>query len=743
VTEVGKTAAWFPIVIAFSPDGAKIAVGYYEAGKVDLLDARSLRRVDRIDLESFGSNTMALDWAPDGRLFAGGLSRDSGRVIVLEGGHEPREVRVAEDDIRVLDYVAPHGLMFVTFEPAIGILSDAGEIVRLHGSVTMAMSDDIQDRVIAVSADAQRVMFPLALAQRDVVLFDLARLSLDAPSGQPAGLIGLDPAGVPPNLDHLDFPATEGPSSATGLGSGGFLLGTNFNLRRFDAAGTNVWTKAAPGKVGAVIASADKEVAVAIYADGTVRWHRVADGEELLVLFVHAPDKRWIAWTPRGYYAASPGGEELIGWHVNRGWDASADFFPAGQFRERFYRPDILQLVLQTRDLESAIAIANERANRRREEENISDSLPPIVEILDLRDGAVVTGDTLTVPYKLRSPSGRDVIAVEALIDGRPLSARGLARLKDDRPEADSCPGERGLARLSTCADGMVTVDIPHHDFELSLIARTADVVSVPARVKLKWQGEGGEPAKPRLFAVLVGVSQYGDQRLSLSYAAQDAKDLERALKLQADALYGPVETKLLVDADATVPNILDALAWLEDNVTEADVGVLFLAGHGVTDERQRFYYLPHEADPERLRATAVSDASIQETIGALSGKVLFLVDACHSADAFRGAGAGGAADVTSVVNEFSAAQNGVVMFASSTGREVSFERPEWENGAFTEALLEGLAGKADFTGDGSLTVAEVDLWLSERVKSLTDLQQHAVVRRPDTVPDFAIAAVR
>jgi hypothetical protein len=60
----------------------------------------------------------------------------------------------------------------------------------------------------------------------------------------------------------------------------------------------------------------------------------------------------------------------------------------------------------------------------------------------------------------------------------------------------------------------------------------------------------------------------------------------------------------------------------------------------------------------------------------------------------------------------------------------------------FSLALLEGLAGGADFTKDGNLTVAELDLWLSERVKGLTERQQHAVVRRPDTVPDFAIAAV-
>ena len=64
--------------------------------------------------------------------------------------------------------------------------------------------------------------------------------------------------------------------------------------------------------------------------DGTIRWYRASDGAELLAFFVHVPDKRWIAWTPSGYYAASPGGEDLIGWHVNgKTWDAPVDFFPA------------------------------------------------------------------------------------------------------------------------------------------------------------------------------------------------------------------------------------------------------------------------------------------------------------------------------------------------------------------------------------------------------------------------------
>jgi hypothetical protein len=68
---------------------------------------------------------------------------------------------------------------------------------------------------------------------------------------------------------------------------------------------------------------------------------------ELLALFISVPedpkaDKEWVLWTPRGYYAASVKGESLIGWHVNRGPDQAADFYPAGQFRDQYYRSDIV-----------------------------------------------------------------------------------------------------------------------------------------------------------------------------------------------------------------------------------------------------------------------------------------------------------------------------------------------------------------------------------------------------------------
>ena len=72
-----------------------------------------------------------------------------------------------------------------------------------------------------------------------------------------------------------------------------------------------------------------------------------ATAQELLALFVEPQSRKWVAWTPTGYYMASAGGEDLIGWHVNRGWTQEADFFPASQFRADYNRPDIVKLVLE------------------------------------------------------------------------------------------------------------------------------------------------------------------------------------------------------------------------------------------------------------------------------------------------------------------------------------------------------------------------------------------------------------
>ena len=144
-----------------------------------------------------------------------------------------------------------------------------------------------------------------------------------------------------------------------------FVLGAEWSLSRFDAAGQRLWRNSVFGIAWGVNLSSDGSLVIVAHGDGTLRWYRASDGAELLAFFVHAPDKKWVAWTPSGYYAASPGGEDLIGWHVNGpDWGDSVGFFPASRFREKFYRPDIVKLVLKTMDEGAAVTEANSAAKR-------------------------------------------------------------------------------------------------------------------------------------------------------------------------------------------------------------------------------------------------------------------------------------------------------------------------------------------------------------------------------------------
>ena len=102
-----------------------------------------------------------------------------------------------------------------------------------------------------------------------------------------------------------------------------------------------------------------------------------------------------------------------------------------------------------------------------------------------------------------------------------------------------------------------------------------------------------------------------------------------------------------------------------------------------------------------------------------------------------------GSADLTAIVNELTSAENGVVVFASSTGRQYSLESTNWNNGAFTKALVEGVTGRADPRQTGRITHKMLDYYVTERVKELTNGRQTPVNISPQGVPDFPIAVVK
>jgi uncharacterized caspase-like protein len=194
----------------------------------------------------------------------------------------------------------------------------------------------------------------------------------------------------------------------------------------------------------------------------------------------------------------------------------------------------------------------------------------------------------------------------------------------------------------------------------------------------------------------------------------------------------------VLVDADASKGAIQDGLEWLARSTTERDTAVVFLAGHGLNDALGQFFFLPQDADLEQIQDSMVSGGDIQKSLAAIPGRVVVFLDSCHS-----GAVMNRNSSVTRFVNELGSAENGVVVFTASTGAQLSQESPEWNNGAFTKALDEGLDGEADLFKKGRVTVSSLDAFLGDRVPTLTNGQQTPTVIKPTSVPDFPVALIK
>ena len=81
-------------------------------------------------------------------------------------------------------------------------------------------------------------------------------------------------------------------------------------------------------------------------------------------------------------------------------------------------------------------------------------------------------------------------------------------------------------------------------------------------------------------------------------------------------------------------------------------------------------------------------------------------------------------------------------MMCSSTGREVSLGDPNLRHGFFTQALTEGLSGQADYNKDGLVYLTELDAYLYNRVKDLSNDRQHPLTAKPVSFVPFVLSAV-
>jgi hypothetical protein len=351
-----------------------------------------------------------------------------------------------------------------------------------------------------------------------------------------------------------------------------------------------------------------------------------------------------------------------------------------------------------------------------------------VVNIVKPAPHAETEEKTISLTVSVRTPSKQPVTEIKVLRGGRPHTVVRSQHIVSTKGKevTISCELEPGINDITVCA-------------------RNKHSWSEPACISIYYKGEKkSDSLLPQLYILAVGVSRYENPELRLGFAAKDAGDFSAAMTGQKKKLYSDVAVTLLTDEKATKDNILDGLDWIQSETTSRDIAMIFFAGHGMNDNTGNLYYLPVDANLEKIKRTCLPAHDIALTIQAIAGKVIYFMDTCHSGN-ISVTGRRGILhlDTNKEVMELIQAENGAVVFCSSSGNQYSLEQEQWGNGAFTLALVEGINGSADYIGEGTITINQLDLYISQRVKTLTGGRQTPVTAKPDTIRDFPIALVQ
>lgn len=733
-----------PFFARFSPDGRRIAVGFADSTAVAVLDGTSLEPLAAVDTSAFTNGDLAVvAWSADGRhlLASGRYGLDSSPLVVwpVAGGtpqHLPLGMTDLVTDLRPL---ADGRLVYAGGGPAWGGLDaqlrrtalfagppvldhrSSDERGRLSPNGYKAFRQAPDGRWLEFRSVSRSAKGPTAR----LVRFDLAQRRLLLPgAAAPGGLVprstGLPIegwqnttrptlAGKPLSLERYEVSR----SLAISGNASHFALGSEWAVRLFEADGRQRWRISTPGVAWQVNLSADGRFVVAALGDGTIRWYHASSGKPALALFVHPDLRRWILWTPEGFYDASPGGAELFGYHLNNGRDQAGSFIRASQLQQTFFRPDLIARRLAGDEASIAAAVA--AVGDVRTSLSIA-SLPPLVR-LDGPEGEAVrylaNGD-VEVRFELIDRGGGigdlELRLNQARIEGRQNLRGGNRHAVIFTPP----PGQKNSVRIAARSLNQVLGD------GLELELRPSATASTPAR----------------LHVLAVGITHYDDSSLrqGVRFASDDARALVDTLERRvrpAGAQLGTVE--LIPDSQATRQRILAALAAMVERVKAGDRLVLHLAGHGTAIDGE-YYFLTRDTRASSLadvKATALSGTDLRQALSRIgaSGGSLLLFDTCSSGTY----GSREQSDLKASLDRFQR-QDGRLMLAAAGDRRMALESPDNRRGIFTGVVIEGLLGGADFIKDRVIQSNELLLYVQNQVPQLT-ARQFNQAQRP--VADF------
>lgn len=233
---------------------------------------------------------------------------------------------------------------------------------------------------------------------------------------------------------------------------------------------------------------------------------------------------------------------------------------------------------------------------------------------------------------------------------------------------------------------------------------------------------------------VLIGVAKHQDATIiPRPHAERDAVALYDVLTDKERGTVALEDVQLLLgEPDAKRPskkatreNVLEALAWLAKTTKAEDRVVFGWFGAGSLDAANHRYYLPTDADPTKVKQTALTTDDLATAFQALkTTRMLAFVDVN-----FKG-GLKDQGDIALGQNPFAEFHLNPkdlkkpfapyqALYLASNGTEAASDLKE--HSAFATALLSGLRGQADHEKhpDGLIDRRELPQWLAKEMPKL------------------------
>lgn len=264
---------------------------------------------------------------------------------------------------------------------------------------------------------------------------------------------------------------------------------------------------------------------------------------------------------------------------------------------------------------------------------------------------------------------------------------------------------------------------IPEGKHEVTVDAMPAENIGIPNRVSKTITSTYKKTVKPKLHAVVVGINEYQNPKLNLSYAKKDATAVFSSLEQQVGGIYDKGNMTLLnTRGDTSKDTILNTIKQTKSNVTMNDVFVFYVAGHGYNFPDLGYHLFTSDVSgtsARKVKNTGIDAEALQDLLASIkTNKKLILLDTCDSGgsiDANKLLSRG--MDEQTVIDRLNRKSGATVLMASAD-KQKALEGYK-NHGLFTYALLQAFRGSADNNKDGYLKTTELSNFIDDEIPTL------------------------